>query len=54
MSILSHRDEFLDLYKHTKHEKFESSTPTKEVDILGITYRSNCKERRYGQKSDRP
>ena len=38
MSILSHRDEFLDLYRYSKNKEFEPSKPTKETDILGFTY----------------
>lgn len=38
MSILSHRDEFLDLYKYAKSVKFEPTEPTKETDIIGFTY----------------
>ena len=38
MSILSHRDEFLDLYKYSKNKEFEPSNHTKETDILGFTY----------------
>ena len=44
MSILSHRDEFLDLYKHTKHEKFEPSKPTEEIDILSFVYTNKPNE----------
>ena len=44
MSILSHRDEFLDLYKYSESEKFEPSNPTEETDILGFTYTNKPKE----------
>lgn len=44
MSILSHRDEFLDLYKYSKNEKFEPSKPTEETDILGFTYTNKSNE----------
>jgi len=44
MSILSHRDEFLDLYKYSKNKEFEPSKPTKETDILGFTYTNKSNE----------
>lgn len=36
MSMLRHRDEFLDLY--SKGGEFEPSTPSKETDGLGFVY----------------
>ena len=44
MSILSHRDEFLDLYKYSKNEEFKPSKPIKETDILGFTYTNKPNE----------
>lgn len=44
MSILSHRDEFLDLYKYSKNEEFEPSKYAKETDILGFTYTNKPNE----------
>lgn len=44
MSILSHNDEFLDLYKYSKNTKFEHSKPTEETDILGFVYTNKPKE----------
>ena len=44
MSILSHRDEFLDLYKYSKNKEFEPSKHTKETDILGFTYTNKPNE----------
>lgn len=44
MSILSHRDEFLNLYKYSTHEEFELSKHTKETDILGFTYMNKSNE----------
>lgn len=38
MSMLSHSDEFLDLYKYAKSMAFESSKPDRCDDILGFTY----------------
>lgn len=38
MSMLSHNDEFLDLYKYVKGKAFESSKPDRCDDILGFTY----------------
>lgn len=37
MSILHHRDEFLDLYKKSSG-KFDPSRSSKETDSLGFTY----------------
>lgn len=37
MSMLRHRDEFLDLYK-TSSGKFEPSKPSKETDSIGFAY----------------
>ena len=48
MSILSHRDEFLDLYKHPQNEEFEPSKPTEETDILGFTYTNKSNEEKIG------
>lgn len=50
MSILSHSDEFLDLYKYHKSKKFKSSKPTKETDILGFTYTNKPNELKQGRK----
>lgn len=44
MSILSHHDEFLDLYKHAKCEKCEPSKPAEEIDILGFVYTNKPNE----------
>ena len=44
MSILNHRDEFLDLYKYSKNEEFRPSKPAKETDILGFTYTNKSDE----------
>ncbi len=44
MSMLRHRDEFLDLYKYSRNEELEPSKPTKEADILGFTYTNNPNE----------
>lgn len=44
MSILNHRDEFLDLYKYSKNKEFELSKPTKETDILRFTYTNKSNE----------
>ena len=44
MSILSHSDEFLDLYKYSKNTKFEHSKPSKETDILGFVYTNKPEE----------
>lgn len=44
MSILSHRDEFLDLYKYSKNGEFEPSKSTEETDILGFTYTNKPNE----------
>lgn len=44
MSILSHRDEFLDLYKYPQNEEFVQSKPTEETDILGFTYTNKPNE----------
>ena len=44
MSILSHNDEFLDLYKYSKNTKFEPSKPTEETDILGFVYTNKLEE----------
>ena len=49
MSILSHRDEFLDLYKQSKNEEFEPSKPTEETDILGFTYTNKPNEEKKGE-----
>ena len=38
MTMLSHSDEFLDLYKYAKSMAFESSKPERCGDILGFTY----------------
>ena len=38
MSMLSHSDEFLDLYKYTKRLACNPSVPAVENDILGLTY----------------
>lgn len=49
MSILSHHDEFLDLYKYHKSKKFEPSKPNKETDILGFTYTNKPNEYKHGR-----
>ena len=50
MSILSHRDEFLDLYKYSKNKEFKPSKPTKETDILGFTYTDKSNEEKKSDK----
>lgn len=50
MSMLSHSDEFLDLYKHAKSMAFESSKPDRCDDILSFTYTNKPEELEKGDK----
>lgn len=43
MSMLKHRDEFLELYKQSG-EVFEPSKPIQESDNLGFTYTNKPEE----------
>ena len=51
MSMLSHKDEFLDLYKYSKSSRFELSKSTKETDILGFVY-TNIPDEYEAKKND--
>lgn len=52
MSILCHRDEFLDLYKYSKNEEFKPSKHTKETDVLGFAYMNKSNEENNGEYSN--
>lgn len=51
MSMLHHRDEFLDLYK-TSSGKFDPSKSSKETDRLGFTYVNKPAEIETENKND--
>lgn len=52
MSMLSHSDEFLDLYKYAKSMVFESSKPDRCDDILGFTYTNKPDELEKGSSNE--
>ena len=52
MSMLSHSDEFLDLYKYAKSMAFEPSKPDRCDDILGFIYTNKPAELEKGSNDE--